>query len=285
MTSGSSILILLAVGLGAVGTYLLLPHNHKRARPRFAHAAGYLLVVLAAVALALLWSPPATFLASLFFYAFSLLAILGGILMVTSRNPVHSALWFATVILATSGLFLLAGAQFLAAGTVIVYAGAIIVTFLFVIMLAQSEGLALYDRLARAPGWSVLTSFLLLGTLSYGVLMVKTSESRPVDGTGIERRLVGAKDLPSRSQLAENSMPAQVIAHAWRPTSDLVAESSALAKNGIPPAHVAGLGGTLYTDHLLTVEIAGTLLFVALVGAAAIATPKPPVRPENRQQS
>ena len=42
--------------------------------------------------------------------------------------------------------------RFLAAGTVIVYAGAIIVTFLFVIMLAQMEGKALYDRASRAPG-------------------------------------------------------------------------------------------------------------------------------------
>ena len=53
------------------------------------------------------------------------------------------------MVLSTSGLFLLAGAQFLAAGTVIVYAGAIIVTFLFVIMLAQMEGRAQYDRAAR----------------------------------------------------------------------------------------------------------------------------------------
>ena len=75
-----------------------------------------------------------------------------GLLTVTSRNPVYSALWFASVVLSTSGLFLLADAPFLAAGTIIVYAGAIIVTFLFVIMLAQMEGKADYDRAARSPG-------------------------------------------------------------------------------------------------------------------------------------
>ena len=84
----------------------------------------------------------------------------------TSRNPVYSALWFASVVLATSGLFLLAGAPFLAAGTVIVYAGAIIVTFLFVIMLAQMEGKAQYDRAARAPGRATFTCFLLLWCLT-----------------------------------------------------------------------------------------------------------------------
>ena len=80
------------------------------------------------------------------------MAIVGGLLTVTSRNPVYSALWFASVVLSTSGLFLLADAPFLAAGTIIVYAGAIIVTFLFVIMLAQMEGKADYDRAARLAG-------------------------------------------------------------------------------------------------------------------------------------
>ena len=57
---------------------------------------------------------------------------------------------------------MLASAPFLAAGTMIVYAGAIIVTFLFVIMLAQMEGKALYDRAARAPGSATFTCFLAL---------------------------------------------------------------------------------------------------------------------------
>ena len=82
------------------------------------------------------------------------------LLTVTSRNPIYSALWFASVVLSTTGLFLLANAPFLAAGTIIVYAGAIIVTFLFVIMLAQMEGKAVYDRAARAPG--AATCHLLL---------------------------------------------------------------------------------------------------------------------------
>ena len=43
--------------------------------------------------------------------------------------------------------------------------------------------------------------------------------------------------------------------------------------------HVAGIGESFYTDHLISVELAGTLLFVALIGALAIATQKAPVRP------
>ena len=103
----------------------------------------------------------------------ALAAIVGGVLTVTSRNPIYSALWFASVVLSTSGLFLLAGAQFLAAGTVIVYAGAIIVTFLFVIMLAQMEGKARLrpgGPVARAA--ATFTCFLLFWCLLYCDLVI-----------------------------------------------------------------------------------------------------------------
>ncbi len=122
-------------------------------------------------------TPPTHWLANLFFYAFALLALLGAVVMVTNRNPVNSALFFAVVVLSTSGLFLLAGAQFLAAGTVIVYAGAIIVTFLFVIMLAQSEGNG-----SSTTGWPEpqpaprSSTFALLGGLLYAIVSVKARD-------------------------------------------------------------------------------------------------------------
>ena len=116
-----------------------------------------------------------------FFYVFGVGAIAGGVLTITSRNPVYSALWFAMVVIATAGLFLLAGASFLAAGTVIVYAGAIIVTFLFVIMLAQMEGKALYDRAARAPGPATFACFLLLWCLIYSLSAVASKPAGRLD--------------------------------------------------------------------------------------------------------
>ena len=58
------------------------------------------------------------------------------------------AIWFAISLLGTAGLFLFEGAQFIGVATVAVYAGAIVVTFLFVLMLAQPEGLAFFDRMS-----------------------------------------------------------------------------------------------------------------------------------------
>jgi NADH-quinone oxidoreductase subunit J len=69
------------------------------------------------------------------FWFLSLLAIVGAIMVVVSRNPVHSVLWLIIVFFAISGHYILLNAQFLAIVNLIVYAGAIMVLFLFVIML------------------------------------------------------------------------------------------------------------------------------------------------------
>ena len=43
---------------------------------------------------------------------------------------------------------------------------------------------------------------------------------------------------------------------------------------GVPEPHVAGLGAAMYTTHLISSELVGAVLFVALAGAVIIATPR-----------
>jgi NADH-quinone oxidoreductase subunit J len=69
------------------------------------------------------------------FWFLSILALLSAILVVISKNPVHSVLWLIMVFVAISGHYILLDAQFLAIVNLIVYAGAIMVLFLFVFML------------------------------------------------------------------------------------------------------------------------------------------------------
>ena len=63
------------------------------------------------------------------------MAIVGAVMMLVSKNPVHSILWLIIVFFAISGHYILLNAQFLAIVNIIVYAGAIMVLFLFVVML------------------------------------------------------------------------------------------------------------------------------------------------------
>src|SRR5450432_4680131 len=74
-----------------------------------------------------------------FFYFLSGLALLGGVLVITRRNPVHSALALILTLLALAGLYLMLYAPFVAGVQIILYAGGIMVLFLFVIMLINIE--------------------------------------------------------------------------------------------------------------------------------------------------
>src|SRR5687767_15856681 len=69
------------------------------------------------------------------FYVFAALALLCGVLVLLSRNPVTSAMFLVLTIASLAGLFVLLHAFFLAAIQILVYAGAVMVLFLFVIML------------------------------------------------------------------------------------------------------------------------------------------------------
>ena len=262
------VLASLIVVFGASGTYLLLPHARGTHKPGNMYAIGMALCVVALFSFALLLSPVSPlFLSGLFFYAFAFAAIIGAVLTVTSHDPVRSALWFASVVLSTSGLFLLAGAQFLAAGTVIVYAGAIIVTFLFVIMLAQMEGRATYDRASRMPLRASWTCFMLFFGVLWCLVHVQAPRVTP-GGKRIDPRLPRIAEISSQAEPKSARAVREVVTRADRQSARMN------DVNGPPKPHVAGLGESLFTDHLITVEVAGSLLFVALIGAVAIAPPR-----------
>src|ERR1700757_4733211 len=74
-----------------------------------------------------------------FFYFLSGLAILSGLLVITRKNPVHSALALILALLSLAGLYLMLYAPFVAGVQIILYVGGIMVLFLFVIMLVNLE--------------------------------------------------------------------------------------------------------------------------------------------------
>ena len=74
-----------------------------------------------------------------FFYLLAAVMVIGGILVITRKNAVHSALALITTLLAQAGLYLMLYAPFVAGVQIILYAGGIMVLFLFVIMLISIE--------------------------------------------------------------------------------------------------------------------------------------------------
>jgi NADH:ubiquinone oxidoreductase subunit 6 (subunit J) len=332
----------LALFLGALTVYFLLP------RPRSTPWIGYLAAAGLALVLTVTYfeNPRTQNAEHVLFYVFSILTILGGVLLIAQRNPARAALAFTLVVLSTCGLFLLQAAPFLMAATIIIYAGAIIVIFLFVLMLAQQEGPSDADERSREPLLATTAGFALLGALLY--LLNQQYGTRELDRVLERARAAAAKESVEEMESAAAASPnpdgnlfkdmQRTIARSgrspeqralsgrvddiqlsdWEPArrardlhrmraalADLVVVGERTARiygqmqphgnyqlsgfsgppsnlpykelrraDGIPqlPAeNTAYLGRSLFTDYLLPVELGGTLLLVATVGAIAIA--------------
>jgi NADH-quinone oxidoreductase subunit J len=100
------------------------------------------------------------------FYLFAAVLIASAVMVVTSRNPVHSVLFLILAFFNAAALFLLAGAEFLAMILVIVYVGAVAVLFLFVVMMLDVDFAKLREGFQRyAPIGGVVGAILLLELL------------------------------------------------------------------------------------------------------------------------
>lgn len=217
MTGGATLLT-------AISLWLMLPREGAGAGGR---SVGAVLGVVALGLFASLCWRLGGWPTQLLFWVLAGVTLIAAGAAVTLRSPVYCAVWFALSLLGTAGLFLFQGAQFLAAATIIVYAGAILVTFLFVLMLAQSTGRAYYDRVCWEPLVSAVTGAVLLGILTMAILRTDF-KTTPVNTDADLRRDILSQD------------------------------------------HVAHLGEQLFSRYLVAVEVAGTLLLAALVGAIAI---------------
>jgi NADH-quinone oxidoreductase subunit J len=118
---------------------------------------------------------------ALFFYLFAAVCVASAVMVIVSKNPVHSVLYLILAFVNASGLFVLMGAEFLAMILVVVYVGAVAVLFLFVIMMLDvdftelREGFLQYMPIGLVIGGIFL--FELLLTVSYWVINPTTPKT------------------------------------------------------------------------------------------------------------
>lgn len=96
----------------------------------------------------------------LVFYALAIILLFAGIRVITSRNPVHAALYLVLAFFTAAGIWLILEAEFLAITLVLVYVGAVMVLFLFVVMMLDIN----LDKL-REGFWNALPIALPVGGL------------------------------------------------------------------------------------------------------------------------
>lgn len=283
--------------LGVVSLWLIVPRGRV---PRWQRAIGGIAGVVA-LGIAAAQMPIVPDIGDhILFWLLAAITIVAAGAMISVRNPVYSAIWFAQSLLGTAALFLFQGAQFLGVATIVVYAGAIVVMFLFLIMLAQPDGHEYYDRItwgapaalvsaiAGAAVVLVLTTSLLgyyqtqrdlrsrVAALVTKNTDIEADEIRAVrlnqsesDALQLTLVVAGNAELPAKDVLRDKLK--SLAEFKGQPFDDHHLFIEKLDDHGTQAkAHVATLGGVLFSKYLIAVELAGTLLLVALVGAVAI---------------
>ena len=107
---------------------------------------------------------------SIFFYFFSIIAIISAIMVIASKNTVHSVFFLILDFISISCLFIMIGAEFLGMIMLIVYVGAVAVLFLFVVMMlnvAQQE-----DKVIKETSYSHIPVGLIISLVIFCELLI-----------------------------------------------------------------------------------------------------------------
>jgi NADH-quinone oxidoreductase subunit J len=130
------------------------------------------------------------------FFVTAVVAIIGALMMLLTRNAIHSALWLLLNFSSIAVMYLLLRAPFLFAVQLIVYAGAIVVLFLFVVMLLGAERAEdERDRIAWQRPLALVLGLVLLGEALY----VVTSRS----GVELSAAPGGSDDFATPTKIGE----------------------------------------------------------------------------------
>jgi NADH-quinone oxidoreductase subunit J len=299
------IILYLLLALGGVGIALSLP---RRDRPVNLQLVGGVIAAAAAGLVVLVLSLAAARegiaeLPNVYFYIFAVLALGAAVRVISHPRPVYAALYFIMTVLASAGLFVLLSAEFLAFALVIVYAGAILITYLFVIMLAtqaprgggdEDEELAEYDVNAREPIAATAVGFILLAVLTTlmfrGVPQLGPPPPVPAFGDAqlamlpgrVEERLLRAGVMERGERiLYEGGSPRLVMGPRVPGEQEGVWVGGgvggdrfiprAVWPEDLVPTNIEGVGFELLAGHPGSIEIAGVILLMAMLGAVVLA--------------
>jgi len=194
--------------------------------------------------------------AGFMFYIFAAITVACGVMVITSRNPVHSVLFLILAFFNAAGLFVLIGAEFLAMILVVVYVGAVAVLFLFVVMMLDVDFVELKQGTLRYWPFALLVGIIFLGELALvwaasGQLTFDSYDPSPgaatnaeaiggvrAAGVGFQRQVI---HRPGPAQLLEVRLgggavqvPEVNVGHAQRRVAAMAASSSHAERNYNP---------------------------------------------------
>ena len=167
---------------------------------------------------------------SVFFYIFSLIAIVSAVMVTVSKNTVHSVFFLILDFISISCLFIMIGAEFLGMIMLIVYVGAVAVLFLFVVMMLNvAEQKGQWFRSWWDGGTHIPVGLLVSLIIFFELIIV-----------------IGG----------------------WKYKPDLLNSLSINISTEV--TNTRSIGNVLYTDYILLFQISGMILLVAMIGAIVL---------------
>ena len=167
---------------------------------------------------------------AIFFYVFSIIAVISAIMVTVSKNTVHSVFFLILDFISISCLFIMIGAEFLGMIMLIVYVGAVAVLFLFVVMMLNVAQQKNQWFNSEATSSSHIPVGLIISTIIFFELII--------------------------------------VIGGWKYKPALSNPNTTQISYEISNTH--SLGQVLYTDYIHIFQISGMILLIAMIGAIVL---------------
>jgi NADH-quinone oxidoreductase subunit J len=167
---------------------------------------------------------------AIFFYVFSIIAVISAIMVTVSKNTVHSVFFLILDFISISCLFIMIGAEFLGMIMLIVYVGAVAVLFLFVVMMLNVAQQKNQWFNSESTPSSHIPVGLIISTIIFFELII--------------------------------------VVGGWKYKPELSNPNTTQISNEVSNTH--SLGQVLYTDYIHIFQISGMILLIAMIGAIVL---------------
>ena len=167
---------------------------------------------------------------AIFFYVFSIIAVISAIMVTVSKNTVHSVFFLILDFISISCLFIMIGAEFLGMIMLIVYVGAVAVLFLFVVMMLNVAQQKNQWFNSESTSSSHIPVGLIISTIIFFELII--------------------------------------VVGGWKYKPELSNPNTTQISNEISNTH--SLGQVLYTNYIHIFQISGMILLIAMIGAIVL---------------
>ena len=167
---------------------------------------------------------------AIFFYVFSIIAVISAIMVTVSKNTVHSVFFLILDFISISCLFIMIGAEFLGMIMLIVYVGAVAVVFLFVVMMLNVAQQKNQWFNSESTTSSHIPVGLIISTIIFFELII--------------------------------------VVGGWKYKPELSNPNTTQSSSEISNTH--SLGQVLYTDYIHIFQISGMILLIAMIGAIVL---------------